>query len=191
MYLLPLISTKQLLEMPSMWLLNRLDSIIEQRQQAVNSRNDILQLMLQVMADETDNSSKANDRLSREEVVSNIFVFMAAGYETTATALAYATYALAKYSEIQEKLQAEIDQLSLGDDENFNEETTKYLDYDVIMQMPYMNMFVCEVLRMFPIANGAVQRVASEDTVVRGIKIERGNNLNHSKYTIKNVIVLN
>lgn len=108
--------------------------------------------------DEMQNNSKANYRLTREDIISNIFVFMAAEYATTSTALAYATYALARYSEVQKKLQAEIDQLSLGDNKNFNEETIKYLDYDIVTQMPYMNMFISEVLRMFPIANGAVQR---------------------------------
>lgn len=120
-------------------------------------------------------TSKANYRLTREEIISNILVFMAAGYETTSTSLAYATYELAKHPEVLEKLQAEIDQLPLGNDDESDEETKKYPDYDIVAQMPYMDMFVSEVLRMYPIANGAVQRTASEDTVVQGIRIEKGN----------------
>ncbi len=120
-------------------------------------------------------SSKANYRLTREEVISNILVFMAAGYETTSTALAYATYELARHPEVLQKLQTEIDQLPLDNDDESNEETKKYPDYDIVAQMPYMDMFVSEVLRMYPIANGAVQRRATEDTVVQGIKIEKGN----------------
>jgi cytochrome P450 len=69
--------------------------------------------------------SKAHYRLTREEIISNILVFMAAGYETTSTALAYATYELARHPEVLEKLQAEIDQLPLGDDDRSNEETKK------------------------------------------------------------------
>jgi cytochrome P450 len=119
-------------------------------------------------------SNKANYRLTREEVVSNIFVFMAAGYETTSTALAYATYEIARHPEVQEKLQAEIDQLPLDNDDESDKETKAYPDYDVVARMPYMDMFVSEVLRMYPIANGAVQRCTFEDTVVQGIKIEKG-----------------
>lgn len=37
--------------MPAMWLLKRLDPIIEQRQQTPTSRIDVLQLMMQVMTD--------------------------------------------------------------------------------------------------------------------------------------------
>ncbi|CAF1373820.1 unnamed protein product [Rotaria sordida] len=54
--------------------------------------------MLQVMTsetinDEVQNNDKANYRLTRKEIIVNILVFMAAGYETTSTALAYATFA--------------------------------------------------------------------------------------------------
>ena len=37
-----------------------------------------------------------------------------------------------------------------------------------------MDMFVSEVLRMYPIANLGVERCAYEDTVVQGIKIDKG-----------------
>jgi cytochrome P450 len=100
---------------------------------------------------------------------------MVAGYETTSTALACATYELARNPEVLEKLQAEIDQLPLGNDDCDDEETKKYPDYDIVAQMPYMDMFVTEVLRMYPIANRAILRRAIEDTVVQGIKIEKGN----------------
>ena len=121
------------------------------------------------------NTSKTNYQLTRKEILSNIVVFMAAGYETTSTALANATYELARHPEVLQKLQAEIDQLPLTNDDTSDEETKKYSDYDIVAQMPYMDMFVSEVLRMYPIANTAVQRCASEDTVVQGIKIKKGN----------------
>lgn len=51
--LLPLVSSKtQLSETPVMWLLHRLHTIVEQRQQNPTSRNDRLQLMLQVTTDQ-------------------------------------------------------------------------------------------------------------------------------------------
>ncbi len=96
---------------------------------------------------------------------------MLAGYQTTSTAMAYATYELAKRPDVLQKLQAEIDKLPLDD------ETETYLNYDTIAQMPYMDMFVSEVLRMYPISNSAIQRCASEDTIVQGIQIEKGNHM--------------
>lgn len=52
MHVLSLISKKQLYEPPSMWLLNRLYPIIDQRQKTPIARVDVLQLMMQVMTDE-------------------------------------------------------------------------------------------------------------------------------------------
>ena len=126
--------------------------------------------------------SKANYRLTRTDIISNIFAFMVAGYETTSTALACTMYELARHPEALHKLQAEIDELPLSSDENTDENTKKYPDYDVVAQMSYMDMVVSEILRMYPIANLAIQRVAREDTIVQGIPIKKGNRfrfLNH------------
>ena len=100
---------------------------------------------------------------------------MIAGYETTSTALACATYELARNADVLAKLQAEIDQLPLSsDDNNDDDNSKKYPDYDIVAQLPYMDMFVSEVLRMYPIANTAIQRRATDDTVIQGIKIDKG-----------------
>lgn len=80
--------------------------------------------------------------------------------------MAYATYELARNPHILRKLQAEVDG-----------EAGKYPDYDTVAQMPYMDLFISEVLRMHPIANRAIQRRATEDTVVRGTKIDKGNSM--------------
>ena len=100
---------------------------------------------------------------------------MVAGYETTSTALACATYELARHPEVLQKLQDEIDELPWNNEERSDEETKTNLDYDLVAQMPYMDMFVSEVLRMYPIANIAIQREAADNTVVQGIQIEKGN----------------
>ena len=56
---LPLISsTMQIKEMPFMWLVNRIHTIVEQRQQNPISRVDLLQLMLQVTTNEVSEVSQ-------------------------------------------------------------------------------------------------------------------------------------
>ncbi|CAF4926540.1 unnamed protein product, partial [Rotaria sp. Silwood1] len=109
---------------------------------------------------------------------------MAAGYETTSTALAYATYELARHPEVVKELQDEINQLPFNNDDEFDKDRKKYSDYDLVMQMPYMDMFIFEVLRMYPIGNMFIQRCASKDTVVQGITIEKGNLVHADVYSI-------
>ncbi|CAF1165236.1 unnamed protein product [Adineta steineri] len=188
---LPLISsTKQLDESAFMWLLNRLHTIVEQRQETPISRKDLLQLMLQVMTkepiqDTTEDDTKTNYWLSKDEVVGNTLIFMATGYETTSTALAYATYVLAKHPDVLKKLQDEIDQLPIDSDDNTSDEKIKeYLDYDTVTHLSYMDMFISEVLRMYPIGNLAIQRCAMENTVVQGINIEKGTAVYADIYSI-------
>ncbi|CAF3979492.1 unnamed protein product [Adineta steineri] len=187
--ILPFISsTKQFDESPFMWLLNRLHTIVEQRQQTPTSRSDLLQLMLQVMTQQPiqnlmENHIKSNNWLSEDEVIGNTLMFMIAGYETTSTALAYATYVLAKHPDILKKLQNEIDEFFLNNDID-DEKIKEYFDYDTITQLSYMDMFISEVLRMYPIANIAIQRRAMENTIVQGINIEKGTIVHADIYSI-------
>ncbi|CAF0813222.1 unnamed protein product [Adineta ricciae] len=150
--ILLLISSKlQAKELPTPWLINRLHTIVEHHQQITTSRFDLLQLMFQstIRLFDTANDSKANYRLTEKDVTVRIFALMAAEYETTANALACATYVLATHPDILEKLQAEIDHLPLDTSES-DDKMKKYPDYVVVAQMHYMDMLISEVLRMYP-----------------------------------------
>jgi len=105
--------------------------------------------------------------LHPDEVISNVFVFMIAGYETTSTALAYSTYILAKKPEIQEKVVEEIDRY------NWKQMTRDEL-YDSATTLSYLEMFVREVLRMYPITPKAMSRECNTTTNVCGHTIEKG-----------------
>jgi cytochrome P450 len=96
----------------------------------------------------------------------NVFLFMVAGYESTASLLAYSTYVLATQDEVQKKLQAEID-------ENWKE-NEKNIDYDIIADMTYMDLFLREVLRSYTVSGRLVNRESSETTMVCGHQIEKG-----------------
>jgi len=105
--------------------------------------------------------------LHSDEVVSNVFLFMIAGYETTSTALAYSTYVLATQPEIQDKLIEEINQNNW---DNTNEEDA----YETAANLSYLDMFVHEVLRMYPITNRGQIRECNITTNVCGHKIVKG-----------------
>ena len=66
--------------------------------------------LLQLMIDATEGEDGGEGKLSDEEIVANSILFLLAGFETTANALAYTSYLLALNPEKQEKLQTEIDE---------------------------------------------------------------------------------
>lgn len=75
---------------------------------------------------------------------------MLAGYETTSTTLSYCTYVLVKHPEEQQKLFEEIYSFfrNISDGSNNIEPNA-----DNVNKLEYLDMFIKEVLRMYPIAN--------------------------------------
>lgn len=74
---------------------------------------DLLQLLLDATLDEKEENAEdlkkdGSLKLSDDEVVLVCIDFLLAGYETTASTLAFMSYLLALNPEVQEKLQAEI-----------------------------------------------------------------------------------
>ncbi|CAF5170513.1 unnamed protein product, partial [Rotaria magnacalcarata] len=59
---------------------------------------------------DNENEDLTTKHLHYSEVLSNVFLFMVAGFESTATALAFSTYVLATEPDVQKKLQQEIDE---------------------------------------------------------------------------------
>ncbi|CAF1284681.1 unnamed protein product [Didymodactylos carnosus] len=144
-------------------------------------------------SNDSDNDSEieSNDRLEEKdvddgsvsrlltynEVKSNVFLFMVAGYETTSSALAYCTYVLANHFDIQRKLQEEIDQY-IGESEQQNP------DYDIVNRMGYMDLFIKEVLRMYPVAVATHTRRCINETNVCGYKIMKDSIVQADVYSI-------
>ena len=86
-----------------------------------------------------------------------------AGYETTSTALSYITYVLATHPDEQLKLQQHID-------EHFHPDTLDEMpSYELVSNMDYLDMFIREVLRMYPIAPLVVNRQSTEDFEIKDV----------------------
>ncbi|XP_013134364.1 PREDICTED: cytochrome P450 6B6-like [Papilio polytes] len=75
-------------------------------------------------------------------IVAQVFVFFAAGFETSSSATSYCLHELAFHPKIQEKVQLEID-------EKLKQYDNK-LCYDAIAEMSYLHMAFKESLRKFP-----------------------------------------
>ncbi|UJR16556.1 hypothetical protein I4U23_003457 [Adineta vaga] len=146
----------------NIWLMEHMHDFIQQRFIDIKSQkptDDLLQLMIDAV-----HSDK--DQLTSTELLSNVFIVLAAGFETTSTALGYCTYRLALHQDIQEKLYAELT-------EHWDPNDNK--TYDIISsKLTYMDLFVKEVLRMHPPAPQVVHRQCMEDTHVAGYEIREG-----------------
>lgn len=102
-----------------------------------------------------------SDSCSIDRFFSFTLILVIAGYETTSTALSYAIYILATHPEQQHKLQQHIDS-------HFNPENDDVMpSYEIISNMDYLDMFIRETLRMFPIAPGVLTRRSTDDFQIK------------------------
>lgn len=106
--------------------------------------------------------------LSDSEISANAITMLLAGYDTTAVAMTYFAYNLAFHSDIQSKLQADID-------EAFDE--VNEIDFDTVnLKLSYLDMCIHESLRMYcPVAT--TMRCAPREVTVNGLRIPKGVNI--------------
>jgi len=141
-------------------------AIIEKCREVLNARKanpppvkpyDALQMCI--------DAAGKDEKISEDEIVAHGLIFILAGYETTAAALNFTTYLLAKYPEIQEKLRQEIlDYFKDG----------KRVDYDTVSELPYLDMVLNESMRIYPPIPLHVGRGAKEERTYCGKTIPKG-----------------
>ena len=125
------------------------------------SYKDLLQLMINATAEDKGEQR----RLTDEEILSQCFTFIAAGYETTANALTYTAYLLALNPDIQEKLIGQVKEYFAGHPD--------VSLYDMAQELTYLDMIVQESLRLYPPGAHAL-RHCNETTCVGEVVIPKG-----------------
>ncbi|GLC67191.1 hypothetical protein PLESTF_000527500 [Pleodorina starrii] len=106
--------------------------------------------------------------LDNDEVAAQVQTFILAGYETTANALTFAVYSVAKNPEVERRLLAEIDEV-LGPDRLPTEAD--------LPRLPYTEAVFNEALRLYPPAHSTIREVASSPIDVGGYKMPPGTSL--------------
>lgn len=106
-------------------------------------------------------------RLSEENLTEQLLTFLAAGHESTSTALQWAVYALCKHANVQRRLRNEVRSLLPSID---HEQT---MTAGLLDLLPYLNAVCNEILRYYPPVR-ETDRVAVRDTMVDGTFIRRG-----------------
>ncbi|KAF5545147.1 aat family amino acid transporter [Fusarium mexicanum] len=107
-------------------------------------------------------SSVENQKLSRDELIDITMQVIAAGHETTASALLWTTYALSKDEKSQERLRTEI--LTL----NADDMTGKSID-----ELPYLDNVIREALRVYS-PTLMIPWEALEDIDIASVRIPKG-----------------
>ncbi|MEW6495058.1 MAG: cytochrome P450 [Cyanobacteriota bacterium] len=129
--------------------------IRDRRQQPDPSRTDILSLLMSA-------HDEAGESMTDVELRDELMTLLAAGHETTASALTWALYWIHKLPKVREKLLAELD--SLGHDS----------DPSTIARLPYLSAVCSETLRIYPVALITFPRRVKSPLELMGYQFEPG-----------------
>ncbi len=132
--------------------------MIAERRKDPRDRGDLLSMLLAAV-DTEENSGGMSDQQVRDECLT----VMLAGHETTANALSFALWELAKNPDVQEKLSDEARN-------TFGNRLPAAEDY---ASLPYAGRVFAETLRLYPPV-WVTARTAAEEYVYRGITLPRG-----------------
>ncbi|KAK6755820.1 hypothetical protein RB195_014295 [Necator americanus] len=155
-----------------------IDARIEERERTVavgdeaSNPIDFIDFFLDARAEQkfdshvefTRTDAHVTKQLTREEIAAQCFMFLLAGFDTTANSLAYVTYLLAKNSESQRRLQEEIDHFCCSE----------AVSYETLGSMRYLDCVIKEGLRMYPLASNANSRRCMKSTTLGHIQVEEG-----------------
>ncbi|KAF2670625.1 cytochrome P450 78A3 [Microthyrium microscopicum] len=154
------------------WLTTRLP--LKRNQDIIAARHTIRKISFELIAQKRaalEKGSTGTDILSvaiesggfsDEDLANQLMTFLAAGHETTASAMAWACYHLCQHPEVQSRLREEIraNLPSLSDPESTI--TSASID-----KLPYLNAVCNEVLRVYPSVPLTI-RIAKEDDTILG-----------------------
>lgn len=103
--------------------------------------------------------------LNNDEIMAQSMTFLLAGNETTSTGLGMALYALANLPDVQERLYQELsEKLPVGEE----------ITLEKLQSTEYLDMFLCELMRMYPPAVRFERQNRVNDYEIAGYKIPDG-----------------
>jgi cytochrome P450 len=137
-------------------LLTETAKLIEERRATGSERSDILQLLLSAKDPETGRV------MTDQELLGNLYTFLVAGHETSAVALGWSLWLLAKDQASQERLREEV-RAVVGEAE---------ITPETIERLVFTKQVLQESMRLFPPAP-AVGRQPREDTTLGPYEVSK------------------
>ncbi len=136
--------------------------IATRRAQLDENRTDILTMMLLAQ-------DESGERMTDQEIRDELITLLAAGHETTATALAWAVYWIHKQPEVYQKLMEELTNLEID------------ADPMTIFRLPYLTAVCQETLRICPVGIRTI-RQTKQAVELQGYHLEEGTIVQGSIY---------
>lgn len=131
--------------------------IINQRRNGGTGQDDLLQMLMESRYE--DDGSPMTDK----QLIDEIIILFAAGYETSANALSWILYLLTQHSDVLGKVRAEIREV----------QSRGPIDFDSVRQLRYLTQVIEESMRLYPPA-WITDRVALADDRVKDMDIAKG-----------------
>jgi cytochrome P450 len=127
-----------------------LNKIIEERMQSDIDKDDLLAMLLKARYED-------NTPMPRRQLIDEVLILFTAGHETTANALSFTLFLLAKNQNAQQKVFEEVSQLALENDDIMQH----------ISQLNFTKQCLEEGMRLYPPAY-IIDRIAIEDDEFEG-----------------------
>ncbi len=135
---------------------NILNDIIEERlKEEGPEKHDLLDMLL-------DATYEDGSKMSRKQLLDEVLILFTAGHETTANALSFMLYFLAKDKALQEALFTEINALGSGP-----------FSFEDMAKLPLAQSCINETMRIYPPAY-FIDRVTVEDTAIGSFQLKKG-----------------
>lgn len=131
--------------------------VIEERMASKVEHNDILSMLLSIRYEDN------NEGFTRKQLLDEMKILITAGHETTANALSWTLYLLAKHPEVESRLLEEIAEVTGNNAPSLEQ----------LSRLEYTKMVIQEGMRLFPPA-WITSRVALADDELDGIEIKKG-----------------
>ena len=119
-------------------------------------------------------------RLARRALRDEVVTLLVAGSETTANALSWACYLLARHADVERRLHAEVDALLAP---RGRRDEAIALEAADLERLPYTRRVIAETLRLYPPAY-LLGRQAVADVVLEGYRIPAGTTVLMSQYLV-------
>jgi len=144
-----------------------IQEIIEERTASNEQTNDLLNMLLETRYEDT------GEGMSITQLVDEIKILFVAGYETTANALTFTLYLLAKHPDVQQKVWQEITEI----------ESQASNTEELLQKMTYINAVLNESMRLYPPA-WIVDRQNVEDDTIASYHVKKGTLIGISLYEL-------